>query len=482
MELKQALKYIKQAEQEFFKWEGRVQEGDRYYENNADINRTGAAAIDAVNSYLKDIGSNPLRSADNRISTNWHEILVVQKVAYLFSFPPIFTIGNDKKLSETVSEMLGDDYEQIISNLGTYASNSGRAWLQYWVDTAGNFRYTALKGDQCVAITDPRDISQRAIAVVRRFYLKNERGENKPHYEVWDDKEALFINGETMGPESLIIGGVKTDRISHEYGVPPFIEFDNNSQKQSDLVKYKREVDSYDKILSGFANDLDDIQEIILILRDFAGETETTIQVPEIGPDGKPKLDEDGDPVCREVTKSVNILQQIKAQKFATVTETGGIDKLTIDVPYEARNIALSLLQKQIYISGMGVDPNPERTGQATGAYVDHLYHLLELKAGLMQNQFKPALSKLIRAMLKHIGKGENLKIEQTWTRNKPKIDNEIVDRLNSTPSTVMSDYTKRRKHPDIEDPEKEDKLVEQEQEQAQQNMMDSFGEGDGNV
>ena len=62
-------------------------------------------------------------------------------------------------------------------------------------------------------------------------------------------------------------------------------------------------------------------------------------------------------------------------------------------------------------------------------------------------------------------------------TRNKPKVDNEIVERLNSTPSTVMSDYTKRRKHPDIDDPDAEDELVKKEQEEAQRNMLDSFSQ-----
>lgn len=476
MELQQALSYIKRAESEFFKWRNRVIEGDRYYDNDADINRTGAAAIDEVNSYLKKIGSNPLRSADNRVSTNWHEILVVQKVAYMFTYPPTFDVGGNKTLSKQISDMLGDDYAQIISDLGTYASNAGDAWLQYWIDpVSGKFKYAAMKADQCVGFTDPRDISKKVIAVVRAYFLKDKDDKEKLHYEVWDDKEALFINGETLKPEKLIVGGKETDRITHDFGEPPFIEFANNPQKSSDLKKYKALVDCYNKIVSGFANDLDDIQEILLIIRDFNGETETEIQVPERGPDGQPLLDEDGDPICKTVTKPINLMQQLKAQKYATTSETGGIDKLSIDVPYEAREVALDLLQKKIYISGMGVDPNPEHTGQATGAYVDHLYYLLELKSGLMESRFKPALAKLVRAMLRHIGRGEDLKIEQTWTRNKPKIDNEIVDRLNATPSTVMSDYTKRRKHPDIDDPEKEDKLVEDEQNQARKNLMDSF-------
>lgn len=184
----------------------------------------------------------------------------------------------------------------------------------------------------------------------------------------------------------------------------------------------------------------------------------------------------DGDVLTKEVQKPVNLLQQIKAQKYLTVDESGGVDKITLEIPTEARNVALTLLQKQIYIAGMGVDPNPERTGQATGAYVDHLYHLLELKAGLMETEFRSSLNKLIRAVLKHLNREDKkVKITQSWTRNKPKDANETVNRLNATPREVMSDYTKRRLHPDIDDPDLEDTLVKQEQEELAKSMMDSL-------
>ena len=135
------------------------------------------------------------------------------------------------------------------------------------------------------------------------------------------------------------------------------------------------------------------------------------------------------------------------------------------------------MLQKQIYVAGMGVDPNPERTGQATGAYVDHMYHQLELKAGLMETEFRSSLNPLVRAILRYLGRDTKQKIIQSWTRNKPKDANETVNRLASTPSEVMSNYTKRRLHPDIDDPDLEDTLVQQEEAQRMQNLLDQFAD-----
>lgn len=475
MDILLAREYIKKAQNQFSEWRGKVSLGNQYYNNDGDIKITGAAAIDAVNGYLSAIGQNPLRSADNRISTNWHEILTVQKNAYALTYPPVFTIGRDEDLSEEVNAALGDEYARIMSRLGTYATNAGTAWLEYWVDSDGVFRMAALEADQCAAFYNPMDIGREKIALVRAYNLQDVDGNDVIHYEVWDKQEVVFVNGDTMEEEAVVMGGKEVTRMPNYLGEIPFIEFANNERKASDLLKYKGLIDAYDKVVSGFMNDLDDIQEIILVLKDLTGDSEDSISVPVRDADGNEKLDIDGDPILEVVKKPINLLQQIKAQKYLTVDGTGGVDKLSLEIPTEARDVALTMLQKQIYVAGMGVDPNPERTGQATGAYVDHMYHLLELKVGLMETEFRSALNQLVRAILRYLGKDTKQKIVQSWTRNKPKDANETVNRLASTPAEVMSNYTKRRLHPDIDDPDLEDELVKEEEAQRMQNLLDQF-------
>lgn len=477
MELAEALKYIEKAQRQFSAWDAKVEAGERYYNNEGDIVKTGAAMVDAVNGYLKNMGQNPLRSADNRISCNWHEILTVQKTAYGYTWAPVITIAGSEELTNLVAEGLGDGFQTTLSRLCTYATNAGTAWLQYW-EGEGKLKMTVHRANQCAAFTSPMDISGKKIALVRKYLLENGEGEQKPHYEVWDDNEVVFINGETNRPEKIRMGEQETERLPNPFGRIPFIEFKNNERRSSDLNKYKALIDCYDKIVSGFANDLDDIQEIILVLKGLSGENEGTIATPERDSSGNILYDEDGEIIYKEVQKTVSLLQQIKAQKYLTVDGEGGVDKIALDIPVEARKTALELLQEQIYIAGMGVNPNPERTGQATGAYVDHMYHLLELKTGLMETEFREAINELVRAVLSFHGKKKDVKIVQSWTRNKPKDANEIVNRLNATPETVMSSYTKRRLHPDIDDPQAEDKLVKQEQKELAANLLDSFAAG----
>ena len=49
MELAEALKYIEKAQRQFSAWDAKVEAGERYYNNEGDIVKTGAAMVDAVN-------------------------------------------------------------------------------------------------------------------------------------------------------------------------------------------------------------------------------------------------------------------------------------------------------------------------------------------------------------------------------------------------------------------------------------------------
>ena len=120
----------------------------------------------------------------------------------------------------------------------------------------------------------------------------------------------------------------------------------------------------------------------------------------------------------------------------------------------------------------MAVDPNPDKIGNASGAYLDYLYQLLELKAGMMETEFRPQIDELIRVITKHMGLGELAKIEQTWTRNKPKNYLEIVQTITQTPSSIMSDETKTKEHPLVDNWQDERERIKSEEKQRQEEAM----------
>ena len=55
-----------------------------YYCNKNDILNLGVSKNDRTD---------PLRNADNRISHNFHQLMVDEKAAYLFTYPVLFDLG-----------------------------------------------------------------------------------------------------------------------------------------------------------------------------------------------------------------------------------------------------------------------------------------------------------------------------------------------------------------------------------------------------
>ncbi len=222
----------------------------------------------------------------------------------------------------------------------------------------------------------------------------------------------------------------------------PFIPFYNNNIPANDLVNVKPLIDAYDKVFSGFLNDLEDIQEIIFILTNYGGEDLKTF---------------------------VNELKQYKAIKVETdgTGGGGGVEALTISIPIEAREKFLEITRKAIFEQGMGVDPDPQKFGNTSGEALKYLYSLLELKAGLMETEFKLGFGQLVRAICQHLGT-ECKQITQTWTRTAIRSESELAD-IATKSVGVISHKTILKNHPWVENAEEEEKQIKKEEEENAQ-------------
>ena len=460
-----------------------AEDGFKYYDNHGRIKETGAAYVDEVNSFLKHIGRSPLHSANNKISMNRHRVVVDQKIGYLFSAPPQFDLpaddtesGDDTTL-KTVNDTIGTQWPKVIKQLGTDASNAGRAWLTYWQDNdTGKFDYWFVNPLTCIPIYDRSTVKKRLLYLLRAYAYNDDNGKPVTRYEVWSDTQVCYlIKPEDRGGAKAIINFEElpdgTWNIqSHNYGRIPFIEFRNNAHADNDLIMYKDIIDALDKLVSGFANDCDDIQEVIWVLKNYNGEK----KVPVYDEDGKVVTDEDGNPVMRPV----DVPQMLKLKKFINVDKDGGVDKIQNEIPYEARQAFRNILNEEFWTSAMAVNPNPPSgTGNQSGVYIDYLYGLLELKGGLMETEFRDSIDEFLKAVLHYLSADETKQFGQTWKRTKPQNNTENATILSTLPDTVMSDETKTKNAPFVDDWQAERAQIDKEQKQKEQNLLDSMGQ-----
>ena len=471
---------------QYAKFTEQARQGFDYYDNHDGIKRSGAAAIDEVNKFLKLKGSNPLRSADNRISMNRHRVVVDQKVGYLFSTPPQFDIPSDdtdkgdEVLLQRVNDTIGTQWPKVIRQLGIDASNTGRAWLTYWRDNeAGVFDYWYLNPMTVMPIYDCSTVKKRLKYLLRVYAFNDANGHPVTRYELWSDTQVAYLirpEASDTAPKPAIAYDTLPDGSwniqPHNYGRIPFIEFRNNAKGLPDLIMYKDIVDALDKLMSGFANDIDDLQEIIWVIKNYDGQR----SAPVYDKDGRQVLDDDGNPVMRPVDP----VQLMKAKKWISTDDKGGVDAVRGEIPYEARSKFREILNDEFWTAAMAVNPNPPTAGNQSGVYIDYLYGLLELKGGLMETEFRDSIDEFLRAVLHYLGADESKQFVQTWKRTKPQNNTETATILSTLPETVMSDETKTKNAPFVTDWQAERAQIRKEQTDREKNILDQFGQQAG--
>ncbi len=418
---------------------------ERYYQNKNDI-----LFIDKH----KDESESPLRNADNRIPSNFHGLLVNQKASFMFTAPPLFDIGNDAA-NKRITDVLGDEYAKTCKDLCINASNSSVAWLHYWKNEKGEFEYGVVDSKQVIPVWS-KSLKKKLFGVLRIYLDIDDDGESYTVYEYWSDSECQAFRRKT---ENAVDEGLEeyqmfttfmedtqsselSNTFKHDYESVPFIPFFNNNINTDDLVNIKKLIDTYDKVFSGFVNDLEDIQEIIFILSGYGGT---------------------------DLKEFIHDLKEFKAIKV-DADEGSGVSALTINIPVEAREKLLTITRKAIFEQGQGVDTQPDSYGDKSGEALKFMYSVLELKAGLMQTEFELAFGTFIKAICKYL-KTDGKSITQTWTRTAIKSDTELAD-IAQKSSGIISRKTIVKNHPWVEDPEQEMKQIEEEEAAPEDEMI----------
>lgn len=426
---------------------------ERYYRNKNDI-------LNYERKSSKEDSENPLRNADNRIPSNFHGLLVNQKASYMFTAPPLFDIGNNDA-NKRITDVLGDVYAKSCKDLCINASNSGIAWLHYWINSDKEFEYGVVDSKQIIPIWSS-SLNKKLLGVLRVYTDIDDNGESYDIYEYWNEIECQAfkkkgnetidkgLEAYTMFASFLV--DTSTAQVSntfkHDFGRVPFIPFGNNNIMTSDLDNVKPLIDVYDKVYSGFVNDLEDIQEVIFILTNYEGTD------------------------LKEFLGDIKKYKTVKLES-AGADDKSGLETVTIDIPVEARDKLLTMTRKSIFEQGQGVDPQQQDFGNASGVALKFLYSLLELKAGLAETEFKLGFGEFIRAICEYLNI-ECKSIIQTWTRTAVTNDTDLASICSSSVG-VISNKTILKNHPFVEDADEEEKQMQKEKEQQEDVYPNNF-------
>jgi SPP1 family phage portal protein len=409
--------------------------------------------------YVKDDQAIEDKSkANNKLIHAFHRILVLQKAGYVVGNPIVFTAdGEDAAATEFtahINELLGEPFDDKVNMWVQGAANKGVEWLHPYIDTDGSFRYVIIPAEQGIPIYDT-EYEEDLQTFIRYYTMSVVVGDvTKTRYRVeWWDREKVTYYMEQEDGEYELDSTCNPNPRYHWYtyntiepqmvkgnswGRIPFIALENNDEHIPDLRFTKSLIDDYDLNTSDFSNNLKDIQDLIYVLKGYEGTS----------------LDE--------------FLQNMKAKKAIKVSgnDGSGVDTVSADLPGDARNAHLDRLVDDIFIFGMGVNPNTDKFGNSpSGVALKYMYSLLDLNADVLIRKLKGSLRELMYFLTMYINLKHKTQYDYTkvkFTIKKSMIMNTTEKITNVKDSVgIVSEKTLLENHPMVDNADEEMKRIE---------------------
>ena len=428
-----------------------MEKGVQYYKNNGDIKDRKIYYYDNGTKVVDETAIN------NRIPHNWHKLLVKQKMGYLVGKPITFS---DKETSEDeggnqvspnnefvneINIVLDESFDDAMNELVKGCSNKGVEWLHVYINEDGVFKYTIIDARQVIPIWETQ--RQEELDAVIRYYIITVNGEDRIRAEYWTQEDVTYYLEDSGG--NLILDTLTVDdpRQSHFYrvktignekitngegwGMVPFIPFKNNEEMLSDLNDYKELVDEYDKNRSDLANNLEEIQDALFVLKNYAGQD------------------------LKEFQRNLRYYRALK------VDGDGDVKTITIEIPVEAKKEHTDRLAEDIFMFSQGVNVKTDKFGNSpSGVALQFLYAQLDLKCDTLERKHKKSIKKLLEFIAEYFRIVDNIDYDHNVikiTFNRSMITNE-AEKIDSAQKSknVISDETIAANHPWVDDPQKE--------------------------
>ena len=288
-------------------------------------------------------------SANWKMASNFFYRFVTQEVQYLLGNGIIWKDKN-------TAEKLGGDFDTQLQKLGKDALIGGCAFGFWNLDHLETFDilefaplYDEENGALCAGVRFWQlDTNKPLRATLYELDGYTEYMWKSGKYSVLKEKRAYITKFRTTEAEGLEIYDFEN------YPGFPIVPLWGNPNHQSELIGLREQIDCYDLIKSGFANDLDDASQIYWVIQNAGGMDDVDL---------------------------AEFVQRLKTVKAAAVEDTGAkAEAHTVEVPYASREALLERLSGDLYRDAMALDTKLIAGGAVTATQIRAAYEPLNSK------------------------------------------------------------------------------------------------------
>jgi SPP1 family phage portal protein len=311
---------------------------------------------------------------------------VDQKVQYLLSNPVEFETA-DTELKTYLEEYIDDDFQLMLQEMVEGASKKAYEFAYVYRAASGKLLFKVADSRKVIVIYD--DMNE-VIAIIRYYdtdITKDNRKVTVTKAELWDtEKTWFFVSSSDYNNRFILDESQEINPRFHQvvedsdgkllgkgFGYIPFLKLSNNKNEKTDLEPIKALIDDYDLMACALSNNLVDFDHPIYAVKGYQSDN----------------LDK--------------LVTNLRTKKTVGVSQEGGIDVKTVDIPVTARKTKLETDKEAIYKFGMAFDSSQVGDGNITNIVIKSRYSLLDLKCNKTEIRLRAFIKQLLDIIIQDI-------------------------------------------------------------------------------
>lgn len=358
-------------------------------------------------------------SANYKLASNFFKRFVTQEVQFL--------LGNGVTWNGGADQKLGDDFDNRLQEIAKKALVGGVAF--------GFFNLDHLEVFSLQEFVPLYDEENGALSAGIRFWQVDKlKPLRATLYEldgytdyIWRQSEGEVLKEKTPYKINIRYSDVSGVEIydGENYPTFPIVPMWGNPEKQSEIIGLREQIDAYDLIKSGFANDLDDVSQIYWTVNNAGGMDDIDL---------------------------AQFVQRIKTVKAAAVQDGQTAEAHTVSIPVDGRETLLDRLRKDMYRDYMALDTEEISGGAVTATQIRAQYEPMNSKA----DEFEYCVQDFIQGILAVAG----IEDEATFTRSMIVNQAEEITNLVSAGEYLDQEYVTTRILTVLGDADKVDEVL----------------------